>query len=901
MAVDRDRIERDLKRILKGDVRFDNASCRIYSRAACIYSILPLGVVLPADKYDIAALVKYASEREISLTARGAGSGLAGQTVNKGIIVDCSKHMTSVSLAEDRKTVTVQPGVVQSKLNSILKRKNLFFPPDPSSSDYCTLGGMTANNSSGPRSVKYGVTSDYIESLSYIDFKGKYISVGKSAGTSMMELERILAKYRNHLRAFPDVKKNSSGYNLKALSDNPDNMAPFFCGSEGTLGIFTEMTFRVVALPETKKTALIYFDSIEKAFEAVLILRFLNPSALEIIDETFISLLKKEKSIPYEIPENAKAAVVLEIDGYKHEVPDTFAAAVNSIISIAVKSICADGDEENHLLWKFRKQASPIINRLPGKKKSARFIEDPVIPPDRFLEFVAKIKNLFRKHDVFAVIFGHAGDGNIHINPLLDLSDPSDVSLMKTLADETHDIIKDTGGAMSGEHGDGRLRSSYLPWFYKNIYPAFEEIKKIFDPEDIFNPGIIAGKNIPQKINENLRYFFQNINPDFSAGSSEILKCHGCGACRDFCPIFTATLEESLSTRGRIHLLQSGEGSNETEILAKCSQCRRCSNMCPMFVEAFKLTRISASKQDMTLRDIILSNPSFASKLAEFIPRTIMSLINSQTIKYLNGKITGISDRVLALIPEGGTLKASDHNSQDNKEVLYFPGCYAKLISPEEYGNPLIQVLEILGYKVILPDFSCCGIPALANGNKELFEKSAKKNLEVLSLYLKKGDIPVLTGCPSCFVSLKKDYPEYFPGEQSESLSSVVRDFTDFIFEILKEKKFDKKRPLKIAFHFPCHSAENDKSYTHLAVLKLLPGLEIIELPKECCGMAGTYGLKSENREISQKIGEPLFRIIKNERPDFIVTPCGMCRIQFQTHTGVKAIHPLKLIADNLK
>ncbi len=900
MTLNRDRIALDLKRLLEGEVKFDDATRAVYSRAACIYSIVPAGVVLPKNSNDISLLVQYALERGISLTARGAGSGLAGQTINNGIIVDCSKYMTSVILSDDRRTVRVQPGVVQAKLNNFLKKEGLFFPPNPSSSDYCTLGGMTANNSSGPHSVKYGVTSDYLKSLTFVDYCGKSITVGKTEKQLFSELVQISEKYKNNFNTYPDVVKNSSGYNLKVLKECPENIAPFFCGTEGTLGIFTELVFKVMPLPQTRKIGLIYFDCLEKAAEAVGILRQFNPSALEILDETFINLLKKEKNIPYNIPEKGNAAVILEIDGKTGDVDERFGRAEKEIKLLTEKFIPANNEEDNQRLWKFRKQASPIINRLPGKKRSARFIEDPVIPPDNFLEFISRIKNLFKTHDVFAVIFGHAGDGNIHINPLLDLTDPSEVQLMKTLADEAHFIIQDCKGSLSGEHGDGRLRSGYLPWFYGELYPAFEEVKKLFDPENIFNPGIIAGEAEKQQINENLRHFNKKVHSSFSKRSSvQILNCHGCGACRTFCPVFSATLDESMSTRARMHLLQKGQDGQNTDILEKCSGCRRCTSLCPMMVEAFKASHEAISKKTMSLRNTLLSNPAISARITGYTPEIVKKLLKNQLVKSVNAKITGISERALSLFPEGGKLKDQNTLNNTEKEVIYFPGCYAKYLSPGEYGNPIIKILEKLGYKVHLPNFSCCGIPALANGNTELFEKSSKTNLDILSHYANKN-IPVITGCPSCYAALKKDYPEYFPGKLSERISASVRDVTAFILDKLNPNSFKKQKPLKIVFHFPCHSAENEEAQTQLDILKLIPEIEIIELPRECCGMAGSYGLKKENEEIATKAGKSLFEIIQKEQPHFVATPCGMCRTQFQIHTGIKAVHPVKLVVKSI-
>jgi FAD/FMN-containing dehydrogenase len=502
----------DLKRTLRGEVLFDAASREAYSRAECIYRVLPLGAVAPAGEDDVREVLRVAREHGIPVTARGGGSAVAGQSLGAGIILDFSRRWSRIlEVNTEERWVRVQPGVILSALNRELAAQGLRFGPDPASADFCTLGGMIANNAGGARSIRFGSTRDNVISLRVMLPDGRVIETRPVArGTppgghpgALEELARgvdaIVSPNRERIAAVtPDVPRISSGYALlAACGDAGVDLARLLVGSEGTLAITLEAKLRLVPLPRAVATALIAFPDLDAMGEGVVAARGHRPGALELLDRSFLDLLREAgQEEARSLPRTTEAVLILEMEADGEE---EAAAAVDRIesdlrgLGLAAAVLRGLDPAARRRIWEIRKAASPILARRSGERRSTRFIEDACVPPARLPRFLAGLRDLLETHRLEAAVFGHAGDGLLHVNPLLDPADPDVGRKMEEIAAEYADRVVALGGALSGEHGDGRLRAPYLGRAFGSVVDLFREVKSLFDPAGILNPGVKVG------------------------------------------------------------------------------------------------------------------------------------------------------------------------------------------------------------------------------------------------------------------------------------------------------------------------------------------------------------------------------------------------------------------------
>ncbi len=628
------KIERDLKNLIRGEVYFDDYHRILYSTAACIFQVSPLGVVLPCDEEDVTKLIQYSREHGIALTARGAGSGVAGQTVNSGIIVDFSKYMNRIiEINPDDNIVRVQPGLVYDQLNSKLKEFGKFFPPDPSSGSYCTIGGMIGNNSGGPHSVLYGSMKENIQSVRAITSGGTLLKTRPVLINSLNPSQRSSDHHEEYCLQYahllegkepwieswkPQVNRNSSGYNLfdsyrwNDSQEKQIDLAKLVVGSEGTLCFVTEAELKIRDLPKKRGTAISLFDSVEKAGEAVMEVLKFSPSCLEIMDQSLVKIIKEENpEMRAALPEDCNAILILEVDGDVEEevhikLENIRSSLLKKKLAFEFKKALVSFEQER--IWKVRKSASPILSSKEGIRRNTRFVEDASVLPERLPEFISGMRKIISKYGFQTAIFGHAGDSNIHVNPLLNQMDADDLAKMERIADEAADLVASLKGSLTGEHGDGRLRSSYLPRMFGPLHEIFEEVKNLFDPEHIFNPGIKAGR-VEERITNNLRYgrSYERVvtgsKLDEKSWQVEIEKCHGCGTCRQYCPVFQATGDERATSRSKANLLRAVISRNLDrealfdkefkEIVDLCFNCGLCHVGCPTKIKIPEISRIA--------------------------------------------------------------------------------------------------------------------------------------------------------------------------------------------------------------------------------------------------------------------------------------------------------------------
>ncbi|MGD8237173.1 MAG: anaerobic glycerol-3-phosphate dehydrogenase subunit C [Armatimonadota bacterium] len=922
----------DLGDVLGGDVLFDDFSRAIYSTAACIYRIRPLGVVAPRDGEDVAKLVAYAADKGIPLTARGGGSGLSGQTVGSGIIVDLARYMNRiVSLDPVSQTVRVQPGIFLTRLNKALAEYGLFFPPDPSSADFCALGGMIANNAGGARTVKYGATKDYVAELDVVLASGESARVrgpGVSADGPLGEIteavRRLLTTHRDTIRAnWPEVNKNSSGYNLpETLAGGDVDLRKLIVGSEGTLALVTEASLEVRPLPPAVGAGLLYFRSRVDAARGIAPILELAPSSVELLDETFVQIVREtNRELRPLLPEDCAAALLVEFTGESQEVMDGLQASERQIVrdmGLATGMESAFGHEQRERLWALRRAAGPLVNRVPGARQAVVVIEDVAVLPERLPALVDGLEQILARHDVGGTIIGHAGNGNVHVRPILDLREADDVRRMEDIAGETCELVASLKGTLAAEHGDGLSRTPYLGRMFGDAYELFVEIKRIFDPEGILNPGKIVGDG--SGVADNLR-----LGRDYSLTVTEtrfdderlrevVEKCHGCGTCQHYCPVWRTLGTEEATGRAKANLVREillGDLGPEAltderlkRIMDLCVDCKLCMTECPTAVdiatvcEQAKAEYVAARGQDPRAES--LARADNLGRLGRaFAPISNVAL-QLRPVRWAMEAFMGV-DRRRVLPPFHRGMRTTAHElDTEAKQVVYYAGCYAMYNDPVAEGQATIEVLERNGFQVHVPPLRCCGAALVSIGSSDAVAKDAAWNVGALKEYVD-GGCTVVASAATCGLMVKHGYLHLVPGDATEAVAAKTLDVHELLLDLHEKGELDVDLgpvPRRVAYHAPCHLRAQGIGEAPLRLLRLIPELVIPDIEDSCCGIAGTFGMKREHFDLSMRMGEPLFSEIAQARPDVVATPCGTCAIQIRQGNGLPVTHPMELLRD---
>lgn len=935
-------LHNDLERLTSGEVHTDPVTREIYATAACIYRILPRAVVCPKRPDEVAAIVAYARDRGIPVTARGAGSAVAGQTLGSGIIVDFMAHLNKiVSVDYKAREAVVQPGVILGRLNLELAEHGLRFPPDPSSGDYATIGGMIANNSSGAHSLKYGDTRKWTLLLKAVlsDGSVEWLSEtalpiaaqSKGLDARIREgLPRLLAQHKDAIESSrPRVSKNSSGYHVWDLvSDKKINLVPLIVGSEGTLAVVIEAVLRLDPVPAGRAAALLGMNSLDQACEAINALLPLKPSALEIMDRLFISIVREHRpELQNILPQDAQAVLLVEFEASDNEealrLLDRAREVCKSLPGDAVSIIEAGSGPEIDALWEIRKAASPILYRLPGRRLT-RFVEDVVIPPERLGEGITKIQEILERHGTQAPILGHAGSGNLHLNPRLDLTDPEDCGRMRKIADEIYELVIELGGTITGEHGDGMLRAPYVKRQFPKLLPLFREIKKLFDPEGILNPGKIFSDEHSMPIDQ----LFLNAlprQPDKYPLLHEdpykemLLRCQGCGLCRTYCPVVKVIEDEPSLPRSKVSLaraialgdldLSSPEVKQGIErAFSLCTSCQRCVTGCPTGIEPAALIRAFFSDHfrlhGRPFRERMFANAPLALSARSKTPRAAVKTADSSIIRGIMEAGLGIRKKAPFPLPSGDTLKSISKNKAGESgagTVVFFPGCLGRYADNDGETKAALEVLFALGYDVIVPDLSCCGAPNLAAFDLEGAKKAAGRMVEGLKKYTREN-IPIVTACPSCALYFQHEYGALI-GREADRLSSLGREFFRFLSEIgFKENEAlaNARSPLeKVILHRPCHHAGLSKVDFVGEVLELVPGLEVTKVDV-CCGLAGPHALRVENAPVSEALAGSFLRAVEAAGAGTVISSCPGCRTQIKA-LGLECMSAVAFVNRSLR
>ncbi|WP_299984768.1 FAD-binding and (Fe-S)-binding domain-containing protein [uncultured Ruegeria sp.] len=931
----------------------DPASLARYSTDASIYQMIPDAVVIPRSTEDVQAVMSIARDEGSSVLPRGGGTSQCGQTVNQSVVLDNTKHLNRIlDVDVEKRIVRVQPGVVLDQLNVALKQHGLWFPVDPSTGSRCTLGGMAANNSSGGKSLRYGIMRDNVRAINAILVDGMEARFSSDTAASG-EYADIVSDMRalGHREAaeidarFSKVQRRVGGYNIDALVGNDINMSHLLVGSEGTLAYFTELELSLAQLPGAKVTGVCHFPTFRAAMEATQHIVTLNPQAVELVDDTMIALGREiplfretinafvegnpEALLLVEFAEGsaeANAAKLVELSQLIGDLGFAFSGAENrwgGVVSVTDNSL-------QNAIAEYRKSGLNVMMSMKEAGKPISFVEDCAVPLPDLADYTAGLTEIFAKHGTKGTWYAHASVGCLHVRPVLNMRQDTDVRTMRAIAEETFDLVKRYKGSHSGEHGDGIVRSEFHEkMFGRRIVTAFKEVKARFDPNGVMNPGKIV--NAPAMDDRQLfRYGPDYSVPEFettldwtawpgSGGGFQgaVEMCNNNGACRKLkggvmCPSFRATRNERDATRGRANTLRfaiSGQmpgglsSDAMLDTMKYCVSCKACARECPTGVDMarMKIEVLSAKRK----KDGLTS----ADKLIAYLPRYALKAAKVAWLINLRNKIgplrkllegpTGISAR--RDLPVWSSAPFRDAEAQDNDpQVLLFADVFNRYFEPENL-RAAIRVLRATGLRVAVArdDRSDraldCGRTLLAVGCVDEARHEAQCVIDATREAIAKG-VPVVGLEPSSILTFRDEFLALFPGPETEMLSNATRTFEEFLADQpdLALKPLD--RPIYVHGH--CHQKAHDAVTPMLNLLKRIPGAQVHMIESGCCGMAGAFGYAPDTIDVSIKMAHlDLFPALEAAPKDAVIVADGTsCRHQIAEGTQRKPMHVARLL-----
>jgi FAD/FMN-containing dehydrogenase/Fe-S oxidoreductase len=955
-----------LSRLIKGDCFPDIFTRVAFSTDASIYQIVPICIVVPKSTEDIAAVVQYAGKNNISVVARGAGSGLGGESLTSGIMLDTTRFMNKIiGASANGSTVTCQVGVVLDDLNKYLLPFNKKIGPDPSSSNRAVIGGVVANNSTGAHSLSYGYIAEYVEKIKAVladgtiaEFVNNFAPDGKISKDcfELLNSNALLIE-----KAQPETKRNHSGYNIAGIvGNNKIDMAKLLAGSEGTLAVFTEVTLRTVDIPKISAVIQFEFDSLDKMARAVPSIVDSGAAACELMGQDLIRIARDAFEQYHDIlnPDSVASLLVEHTGSSVVEIKNKIEKTLLGVGNLCYdKKIVFDPAVQKRL-FKCRKDAVPLLSRKKGLKQPIPFIEDVSVDNKKLAEYLAGLQKIGEKFKVEMVYYGHAGDGEIHVRPYLDLSNPADVKKMTDIAEEVFTLALSFGGSLSGEHADGLIHAAFMKMHFGEEYcNILRQLKKIFDPKNILNPGKIISDNtdiMTQNLRGGNKIISERTKTELNFAPDEfkfeLIQCSGCGVCRStdsairMCPVFRASGNEMDSSRARANLLaawakgllteQDFESEKFREILSTCLNCKACVIDCPSGVDVSKMIMEArarlAKKRGLNHTAKILASNRYMSILASaFAPisNIFMSLAPARWIMQI---LTGIDKR--RAMPKFGfstfIRKAEKWLARQPKlenpvdKVAYFTDTFVNY-NDHELGFAVIKFLRHNNIDVIILKQRPAPIPAVVYGDIRTSKKDLEYNVKYLSEAVRQG-YKIICSEPSAALCLKEDLRFFVDGPDAKIVSENTFELFDYLRNLINQNKLNPAKVLAgltkpppqgwglndriFVHHTPCHLLALENKPASIEVIKQLTGIEIKELDGGCCGIAGTFGMQKKNYDLSMQIGRKLTEKIEESGADIILTECSTCKMQIEHITGKKPAfgevshfcgveHPIKILA----
>ena len=866
MDQERQRIQEDLRGLLAGDVHCDDLFVQLYASDASIYQIQPLGVVRPRNVEDVVACVKYAAENEIPIQPRGAGTGLAGESIGRGLVIDFSYSMRRILQVDDT-AARVQPGVVHGLLNKTLATHGRIFGPDPATGSVSTMGSVLALDGSGSHWLQYGSARDHIESMQVVLADGEVAEFGKhdvgeasvstngdAASTIAQKLSQLIAKNKEAiLEHKPDALVQRSGYRLDdVVADGHRlDLAKLMVGSEGTLALITEATVRTSALPKHRGVILLFFDRLESAAQGALIASKMGVCACDLMDRRLLTMAR-EVNTRFEtlIPSAAEAMLLVECADEDAQVVRDSLHRIGHRLQrrkrLAFDVRIANERDEVELFWTLAQRVIPTLYRLKGQRRALPFVEDIAVPPAKLPEFLSRIHALLNKHQVTASLFAHAGHGQLHLRPFLDISNEDHVAIMQPLASDLYAETLAVGGTMSGEHGDGLSRTWHARTQHGSLYQVFREVKRIFDPRGGFNPGKVVALE-PQPLTKNLRPVMAPRTMDTASASSSppedtatsvadmplaevggfpfadlqlvwgeldlpyvARSCNGCGRCRSqmpmerMCPIFRYAPREEASPRAKANLMRAlSTGTIPRELLASdemkrladlCVNCHQCRLECPADVDIPKLMTEAKSQYVATngLRpsDAMLTRIPALSRYGSRMHRLANWMLTNRVMRWLAEKMLGIAQgRKLPRFASRSFLsqvyrrRLNRLNREPGEKVVYFVDTYANF-HDTQLADAFLQVLHHNGISVFVPPKQVAsGMIDVSVGAADSARRLATKNVLLLVEAVRQG-YTIVTTEPSAALCLRHEYLSLLDDDDARLVAANTEEACSYLWRL---------------------------------------------------------------------------------------------------------------------
>jgi FAD/FMN-containing dehydrogenase/Fe-S oxidoreductase len=945
-------LEARLRREVRGEVLFDAFSRGRYSTDASIYQIEPLGVVVPRSREDAAAAIAIAREEGVPVLPRGGGTSQCGQTVARALVIDCSKYFDRViSVDVEGRRARVEPGVVLDGLNRLLHKHKLFFPVDPSTASRATIGGMTANNSCGSHSLRYGNMVHNVRGVDALLADGTAAWFGEVPGNfddgSMPERYRDLVRRMRDLhrreadeieRRFPKVLRRVGGYNIDSISDSGHNMARVLVGSEGTLAFFNEIELELQPVPAHRVLGICHFPSFYGAMAATRRIVELGPSAVELVDRTMIDL---SRDIPMFRPvverfvQGEPAALLLT--EFAGDDPPENLRRLKALVELMGDLGLPGGVVEaidpvfQQAVWDIRAQGLNIMMSMKGDGKPVSFLEDCAVRLEDLADYTDRLTRIFEKHGTYGTWYAHASVGCLHVRPVLNLKQEIEVKKMRAIAEEAFAMVREYKGSHSGEHGDGLVRSEFHEaMFGSRMVHAFEEVKDAFDPAGLFNPGKIV--RAPKMDDRSLFRFKPDYSPlpidtalDWSewggfAGAAEM--CNNNGACRArdagvMCPSYRATGDEQHLTRGRANTLRlalTGQLGPEAlvsedmrETMALCISCKGCKRECPTGVDMARMKveflHHYRKRHGLTPRDRLIAYlPRYAPYAARIAP--LVNLRNGlPMLAALGERRFGLSAQ--RKLPQWSSHPYRGSSSGSGREVVLLVDTFNRYFEPEN-ARAAERVLTRAGYRVVSPDPAtgrplCCGRTFLSAGLIEEARQEARRMLGALAPHID-ARTPIVGLEPSCLLTFRDEFPVILPVVQTKALAERAQLFEEFVESERAAGRFQLPlTPMEgrtALLHGHCHQKAFATVGAAVKALQLIPGLTVESFDSSCCGMAGSFGYEAEHYEVSLKIAElGVLPRIRAASADTLLAANGTsCRHQIADAAGREARHLVRIL-----
>ncbi len=945
------RLAQRLRRETSGEVLFSRGDRGRYSTDASIYQVEPVGVLVPRTVADVAAALAIAREHGVPVLPRGGGTSQCGQTVNRALVLDCTKYLRGIlELDLAGRTAWVEPGLVLNHLNRELKPHGLFFPVDPSTHARCTIGGMAGNNSCGAKSIRYGLMADNVDAIDALLADGTRHRFGAVSDNLGGDVPPAIATLIERLRAlgaaeadeiaarFPQQLRRVGGYNIEVLTpdarrEGRENLARLLVGSEGTLAFSAAIQLSLQPILPRKVLGICQFPSFRAAMAATRHLVALGPEAVELVDRTMIDLGRGiamyRPTIDRMIRGEPDSLLIVEFHGHEDApllaklaaleeamadlgYPDAVVPATDPAFQAQIASV--------------REAGLNIMMSMKGDGKPVSFIEDCAVGLDDLADYTERLNDVFERHGTKGTWYAHASVGCLHVRPVLNMKDPADIRTMRAVAEECFALVREYKGSHSGEHGDGIVRSEFhREMFGSRIVGAFEAVKELFDPAGLLNPNRVVH---PPRMDDTSLFRY---GPDYAAlpvapaldwsahagpvGGmlAAVEMCNNNGACRAFepgsmCPSYRVTRDEQHLTRGRANTLRlalTGQlgaaalaSDDVHDALKLCVSCKACRRECPTGVDMAKMKiealAARARMHGVAARERLVAElPRYAGLARHFAP-----LLNwgnrSQALRRAGERAVGVAAS-RALPDWSARARRRDPGEPAPRgDVLLFADTFNRAYEP---GNieAARRVLRAAGFRAVVPrQRLCCGRTYLAAGLVERARAEARRTIAALA-----GTLPVVGLEPSCLLTMRDEFRSLLPGSAADDLAGRALLLGEFLVRAGGDLPLRPMTSPRAHVHGHCHQKAFAAFENTLAALRRVPGLDVQPIESSCCGMAGAFGYGAETQAASRAMGEAkLAPAIRAAAADALIVADGTsCRHQIRDLTGRAAVHSAVALA----